>query len=181
MKKYLLSAAFVIVSLASWSQGLVPQDEGSSVTFTIRNFGVKVNGTFTGLAGGIQFNPKDLSTARFEVSVSASTVNTGIDLRDKHLKKEEYLDVEHFPIIRFVSKGVAAGAAKENFTITGDLSMKGKTKQITFPFTARQSEGATVFTGTFQINRKDFDIGGGFSMADELIVQLSVRATSDRM
>ena len=101
--KFLLALSVCCGAVSGWSQNFQPTDDGSSITFKIKNFGLTVDGYFSGLRGNIQFNPKDLPASKFEVSVSASSINTGIALRDKHLKKEAYFNVETFSEIRFVS------------------------------------------------------------------------------
>ena len=175
MKKVLLTAVALIFCFISWTQGLEPKDEGSSITFKIKNFGLQVDGSFTGLKGKIDFDPNVLSTAIFDVSVTTSTINTGIDMRDNHLRKDEYFNVKNFNTIRFVSTKVKSTDGK--LIMTGNLTIKKKTIEIKFPFTAQQVEGAWFFKGTFPLNRRDFDVGSGsFSLSDELNVQLVIRA-----
>ena len=72
-------------------------DEGSEVSLKIKNFGFNVKGTFSGPNGNIIFNPDSLEASSFDVTVDAKTVNTGIDQRDNHLRKEEYFDAEKYP------------------------------------------------------------------------------------
>src|SRR5580658_7694046 len=83
-------------------------DQGSTVTFTIKNLGFKVGGSFTGVRGKVSFDPNNLSAAGFEVSVDAASVNTDNSMRDEHLKGEDYFDAKNHPRIQFVSTGVKA-------------------------------------------------------------------------
>ena len=108
--KFLLALVTCCLSISGWSQNFQPTDEGSSVTFKIKNLGLSVEGSFTGLKGTIQFDPNDLQSSKFNVSIKAASINTGINLRDKHLKKEEYFNAANFSEIRFVSTRVEASS-----------------------------------------------------------------------
>ena len=59
----------------------------------------------------------------------------------------------------------------------GNITIKGVTKEIKFPFTFTAKDGGYLFEGEFKINRRDFGVGGkSFSISDELSVELSVFA-----
>jgi polyisoprenoid-binding protein YceI len=151
-------------------------DSRSTVKFSIKNLGITVNGSFSGLSGNIKFDENNPGTASFEATVDASSINTGIGARDRHLKKPDYLDVEKFPAISFVSEKVTR-ASDGKYIVTGNLSIKNRIKQISFPFTANAEQGGTRFTGSFSINRRDFNVGGSsITLSDNLIIFLSVFA-----
>jgi polyisoprenoid-binding protein YceI len=146
------------------------------VTFKIKNFGLWVKGSFNGLTGEIRFDQLNPSNTLFNVSVDANSIETGIDLRDNHLRKEEYLYVQNYPRIKFLSSNVMKGDNQNEWIVKGHLTIKEVTKEISFPFLVEARNGYNLFTGEFVINRRDFDVGGkSFSMADELTIQLSVK------
>ena len=153
-----------------------PADPGSSISFAIKNFGFSVKGSLTGLRGKISFDPKDLSHAAFDVSVDASTINTDNEMRDGHLKKEDYFDVEHYPGIRFVSTGVSTAGKDGSYVVSGKLTIKKQTRDLSFPFNVAPLGNDYIFSGTFTINRKDFDIGGSSTISNSLTVSLTVLA-----
>lgn len=173
MNKILLSLLLFINFLAQ-SQTYTPTEAESTVTFKIRNLGITVEGTFTGLAGVIQFDPNQLASSRFEVTVNASSLDTGIGLRNKHLKKEEYFDVNTYPHIKFISTKIES-ASTGRFTVSGKLTIKKTTREIKFDFAASKISNGYKFDGEFTLNRLDYEVGGSsFSMADELNVLLDV-------
>jgi polyisoprenoid-binding protein YceI len=175
MKTFLSLLFFVLCIISAQAQQLKPIDSKSEFKFTVKNFGLNTPGTFKGLKGSIQFNPSNISSASFNVSIDANTVNTGIDMRDNHLKSEDYFDAEKYPTINFVSTGVKAD--NNGYIISGDLTIKGITKNISFPFTAVQQNDGMLFTGNFSINRKDFDVGGGSAvLSNHVDVSLKVFA-----
>jgi polyisoprenoid-binding protein YceI len=176
MKRYFLLFLFIVFVSAIQAQ-LTPADNGSKVHFVIKNFGISTGGDFTGLSGKISFDPANLSTASFNVSVDANTVNTDIDSRDSHLRREEYFDVAHFPRISFVSTRVTKTNNSGFLYVFGKLTIKGVTKEVKFPFKAVAQNGGYLFEGNFSINRRDFGVGGkSLSMGDNLDVYLSVFA-----
>ncbi len=156
---------------------LAPTDAGSKVHFVIKNFGIKTGGDLGGLKGTIKFDPKNINAASFDVTVQVATIDTDNETRDGHLKKEEYFDAEKYPLIHIVSTELQNTTKAGSYLFTGNLTIKGTTKQIKFPFTVTSKDGGQLFTGEFEINRRDFKVGGSsVSMADKLNVSLSVFA-----
>lgn len=166
----------LLFPVAGIAQSLSLSDAESEVKFKIRNLGFNVTGTFTGLEGTIHFDPNNLAACSFEVSIDANTVNTGVDMRDNHLRKSEYFDVENYPQIRFVSVKISPGNKSGTLFIFGKLTLKNVIKDISFPFTATPTENGFLFKGEFKINRRDFKVGGGSTVADNLTVMLAVAA-----
>ena len=70
----------------------------------------------------------------FDVTIDAGTVNTSNSLRDKHIKDESYFDVKNYPRIRFVSKKIGATNKNGIYNVTGQLTIKGKSIDISLPF-----------------------------------------------
>ena len=160
-----------------WAPGqFKPVDAASSVQFKIKNLGFTINGSFSGLQGTIKFDPTHLADATVDVSIDANTVNTDNSMRDDHLRKSDYFDVKNYPLIRFVSTGIASSNKARVFFISGKLTMKDHTRDISFPFTAKPSTEGWLFNGSFTVNRREFDIGGASIIADNLEVSLNIIA-----
>src|SRR6201986_2257894 len=109
---------------ACFAQEFKPVDAGSTVGFEIKNFGFNSKGTFTGLEGKILFDPKDPSKASFDVSIDAASINTDNNVRDSHLKKDGYFEVEKYPRIRFVSTSLSGPDKNGHYTLSGKLTIK---------------------------------------------------------
>jgi len=169
----LLTQLWVAVSIA---QEYKPVDEGSAVTFEIKNMGFNTGGSFKGLDGKIVFSPNDLSKTSFDVTVDATTINTDNEMRDSHLKKESYFDVEKYPKIRFVSTGCSSPDKSGHYTLSGKLTIKNTTRDMSFSFIATPMGDDYIFKGDFQLNRKDFGVGGSSTISNHLTVSLTVRA-----
>ncbi|MBL0358024.1 MAG: YceI family protein [Chitinophagaceae bacterium] len=177
MKKLLIILLLNVCGIIGFSQIYNAVDAGSEVKFSIRNFGLTVNGSFKGLEGKISFDPASITAASFNVSMEAATVNTGNGSRDRHLKKDDYFDVAKYQKLLFLSSKVTAAAGAGNYMRQGSLTIKGITKQVSFPFTATAAANGYRFSGQFKINRSDFKVGGGsWVLSDELTVSLNVSA-----
>ena len=177
MKKIFTLILFSSFTILSISQIYTPVDEGSKVKFVIKNFGISTGGTFDGLSGTINFDPNNLSQASFTVSVDAKTVDTDVESRDNHLRREEYFYVEKYPKLLFQSTRITKTNNSDYLYMFGNITIKGTTKEIQFPFKATPKDGGYLFEGSFKLNRRDFNVGGSsISMSDNLDVSLSVYA-----
>lgn len=174
MKKNIFLFVISLFAVSFAKAQYIPTDKGSALTFKISNFGFDVTGSFTGFKGLINFDPQTITACSFDVTVDASTVNTDNNLRDEHLRDGSYFDVKNYPVIHFISSKVTASG--NSFTAYGKLTMKGKTKDISIPFTATPGTDERLFKGSFKINRKDFGIGGTSTISNELEVSLNVLA-----
>ena len=177
MNRLFIALCSMLLWVASSAQVLKPVDDESSVKFKIRNFGFNtVTGSFKGIRGTIRFSPENPGASGMDVTVDAQTVNTGINLRDNHLRKSEYFDVKKHPVIRFVSTKITPSTKAGTLFITGRLTIKNVTREISFPFTAVPQGGGYLFSGEFKINRIDFGVGESSSVSDNLTVILKVVA-----
>jgi polyisoprenoid-binding protein YceI len=177
MRGLKITAFILLMSGIVYAQKYTPADAGSKVHFVIKNFGIRTGGDFTGLKGSIVFDPNALNTSTFNVSVNSNTVDTDNSSRDKHLRKEEYFNVEKYPLLTFVSTKITKSTSAGRFYIFGSLTIKGITKAIEFGFSATPTSTGYAFKGEFEINRRDFGVGGSsVSMSDNLKVTLDIAA-----
>lgn len=161
----------------------------SEIGFKVRHFLSKTPGRFAKFQGTIQIDEKDLSRSSVEVSIDTASVNTDNESRDKHLRSADFFDAERFPAMTFKSTSVRE-VAKGRLEVTGDLTLRGVTRRITFPITnvgvINSPFGdvrAGFIDGTLRINRKDFGVSwnkvldtGGTMLSDEVDISLNVEA-----
>lgn len=175
-----MKAVFIAIVLVTGfftlnAQEYKPVDEQSEVKFTIKNFGINTNGTLKGLKGSIKFDAANISASSFDVAVDVKTINTGVDARDNHLRREEYFDAAKYPLIRFTSTSIEKTG--EGYIAKGNLTIKDVTKSISIPFTTSEKGVGMIFSGEFNINRKDFGVGGSSAvMGSNVNVSLKVFA-----
>jgi len=168
--------AFVSSYAQSTGHSFLPADDGSTISFKIKNFGFNNQGTFKGLHGTITWDPQNVAADSFDVSIDAASVNTDNDMRDNHLRKDTYFDVEKYPRIRLVSTAVSVVDRNGHYKFTGKLTIKGTTKEISFPFLATPAGDDYIFKGAFTINRREFDVGGSSTLGNDVTVSLTVLA-----
>jgi polyisoprenoid-binding protein YceI len=157
-------SAFTAASFQEWKIGT-----GYSVKFTSG----EPSGQFNDLKGTLIFDPADLAHAKFDVSVDASTINTGNGMMNTHAKSAEWFDVQRYPFIRFTSESFEKTAS--GYVVKGTLDMHGVQKLITIPFTFSNN----VFAGSFDVNRLDYNINTAQPKrgATELKIEINVPVT----
>jgi len=144
------------------------------VSFKIKNAGLTVDGTIKGLIGTILFDNKNLSQSSLNVSLNATSVNTGNKTRDGHLQKDEYFDGAVHPKITFKSTKIDKTAT--GFVATGELTIKGVTKIIKLPFNYTENGAGGTFNGTVILDRRDFGVGGSsWIMGDDVSISISIK------
>lgn len=139
----------------------------SAPQFAVRHGGIStVRGAFGKLSGTVQYDPADPTKTVIDVTIDANTVDTRVEGRDKDLRSPNFFDVEKFPTITFKSKRVEA-AGKGKLKVTGDLTIKGVTKEIVLdvdgPNGPNKDPRGNMHMGaaaTAQLSRKDFGVSG---------------------
>jgi polyisoprenoid-binding protein YceI len=145
----------------------------SKVKFTIKNAGIKVDGSFSGLDLILNFEEQSLSNS-FKASVKTNTINTGIDARNNHLKKENYFNVDKFPLINIESNKITS-VGNGKYLANCTIKIKGVSKSIPIPFTYNYINNTGVFKSSFVLNRLDFKVGeSSFVLSDDVLIQLDL-------
>ncbi len=146
----------------------------SSVTFKIKNAGIGVDGSFKGFQGSVDFDPNNLSSSKFDVSVNSKTVDTDNDTRDNHLREDEYFGVEKHPKISMKSTKIEK-SSDGKYKATFDLTLKGKTKSVSFPFSYNKTSTGYKLSGSFEIDRRDYGVGGSsWILSDDVKVFINL-------
>ena len=172
MKKLNIVLAFTFITLfAIAATGWAPTT--GSVKFSIKNAGISVDGSFSGIKASVKFDESDLSNSSIYASVESNTVNTGIDKRDEHLKKAEYFDVAKYPKIEMKSTSITK--SKNGFIGEFNVTIKGKTKSVKMPFTFDNQGETGKFSGTMKLDRLDFNVGeSGFILGDDVKLKITL-------
>jgi polyisoprenoid-binding protein YceI len=159
----------------------------SSAQFAVRHLGISiVRGAFTNVSGTVQYDPANLEKTSIQAFITAASVDTRFEMRDRELRSEDFLDVERYPTITFASKKVeAAGAGK--LKIIGDLTIHGITKEVVLdaegPLSTLTDPSGNKRMGasaTTKINRNDFGVSGlPDIVGDEISITLDVEMTKE--
>lgn len=154
--------------------------ENSKIEFVGSKVTGSHNGSFRKFSGTIDFSGQP-ETSRVNITIEAASIEADDPGLTKHLKTPDFFDVEKFPQTTFVSTAIKPGGEKgATHTITGNLTMHGVTKSITFPANIAIAPEAITVDSTFSINRKDFGINYAGAadnlIRDEVLLTLKVRA-----
>jgi polyisoprenoid-binding protein YceI len=161
----------------------------SSVHFSVRHLVIaKVRGSFGRWSGTIQVPDGDFSKATVSVAIDASSIDTGVADRDKHLKSADFFDVETHPELRFIGKRVQPRSGAE-IDVVGDLTIKGITREVILRVEqhgqAKDPWGnvRAAFTAKTTIDRKDFGLTwnqvletGGVMVGDRVEIEADIEA-----
>jgi polyisoprenoid-binding protein YceI len=153
----------------------------STFEFAVRQVVVStIKGAFSGVSGTIYFDPDDPAACSVNAVVDISTLNTHHPGRDAKILGDGFFEVESYPTASYVSTGVRR-AGDGRYEVTGDLTLRGVTKPVTFDATFEgthlQVDGTPrgAFIATSSINRTDFGFslgnqlpGGGMTHSDEV-------------
>ncbi len=152
---YLLYFAFLGLST---SVAFIPTDhfevaDGYSIDFKSKD----PSGTFKKMEGDIDFDALNLESSKFNLKIDVSSISTGNGMQNKKAQTEEWFDAKKHPMIKFVSTKVEKKGS--DYSIVGNLTMKGITKTVTIPATLSESGNKITFKGNFNVNRMDFKVG----------------------
>lgn len=139
----------------------------SHASFTIRHMVItNVRGEFQKVSGTVKLDEKDVSKSSVEATIDATSIDTRVPDRDKHLRSADFFDVEKFPTITFKSTKVQK--AGKGLKVTGDLTMHGVTKPVVLdvegPTAAIKDPWGKTRRGlaaSTTINRRDFGLTWG--------------------
>jgi polyisoprenoid-binding protein YceI len=149
----------------------------------------KVRGQMQIKEGWIEVDNDNLSTAKVDVVLDAATIDTGVEMRDNHLRSADgHFDVANYPTITFKSKRVG-GEDPSNFRVIGDLTIHGTTKEValnaSFNGEGKDPRGnrRVSFEAETKLNRKDYGLTwnqaletGGVILGDEVKLEIGVEA-----
>ncbi len=188
-----LLAAAITVASASAAQAAPVWNIDSSHSdagFSIKHLMISnVKGSFTNVTGTVEYDGKNPNSIKVDATIDTTTVNTGDNGRDEHLRGADFFAAEKFPKMTFKSKKVKS-LGKGKFALTGDLTIKGITKEVTLTVDGPSKEvkdpwGNTKIaaSASTKIQRKDFNItynkamdNGGTVIGDDVAITLEIEA-----
>jgi len=160
----------------------------SHASFTVRHMIISnVRGDFGKLSGKLTLDEKDVTKSSVEASIDVTTIDTREPKRDEHLRSPDFFDAAKFPTLTFKSTKVEK-AGKGALKVTGDLTMRGVTKQVVLKVTGPTAEVKDPYgnlrrgvAATTKLNRMDYGVafsavleGGGAVVGNEVSVELEV-------
>ncbi len=171
------------------SKEFYPIDNAHSyIEFSVKYMGyAKIKGNFEKFKGTFRYDENDVSKTSASLHVTAGSIDTDNERRDKDLKSDDWFDIEKFPSISFRSK--VSRATDFGFEIVGDLTIKTITEEVIVKMNKAsgvlkdtRGDHQVILSGEITINRSDFGIEGkkwsaikeGIAgVADEIAIEIS--------
>ncbi|MGH3684241.1 MAG: YceI family protein [Pseudonocardiaceae bacterium] len=151
----------------------------------------KVRGAFNEFEGIAVLDGDNPANSTTKVTIKTASIDTRNAQRDEHLRGNDFLAMDSYPEITFVSTAVRQ-TGDTSFELTGDLTIRGVTNAVTIPVTY---EGAATdpfgnlrvgFEGSVTINRKDYGVTwnaaletGGVLVSDKIVLEFEVSAVKN--
>jgi polyisoprenoid-binding protein YceI len=155
----------------------------TTVEFTVRNLFFTVRGHLNALIGAILVDESDITRSAVRATISAASINTGSKRRDSHLRSSEFLKVNDYPGIEFQSSKVGPGKDRDTLSVTGILTIRGKSKEIQLDVSevdrsqSPQGEEVIYYCATGEIDRHAFGITYGRGLIGRTLkVTINVQA-----
>jgi len=135
--------------------------DASRISFGYSQMNVNMDGSFGEMkASHFSFDPENPEAARVAIEISLASVDAGYAEANAELEKGEWLDLANHPVATFQSSKVEA-LGDNRYQVTGELSIKGRSKEVAVPVTFKEDGGTGIFEGSFTFQRADFGIGEG--------------------
>jgi polyisoprenoid-binding protein YceI len=158
MKKnsILLLCIGLLLSSVARSQSIITD---ADITFKIKNIGFNVDGSFSKSYIETDFSSENSSLWKLKGHVEVSTIDTDSKKRDEHLLKDDFFDAENHPLLSLQTKKFNK-IADDLYSVEVELTIKNVTKTLKVPFRIVKTKTNEEFYAYFEINRKDFNVGG---------------------
>ena len=175
----LLASASVNSGAAEFSE---VQPSRSTITFAYKQMGVPMEGKFNKFSARIAFDPAKANSAQASIEVDLASIDTGFSESNDEIAGKLWFNTKVFPIAQFVSTGVKT-LGNNRYEALGKLAIKGKSLDVSAPFTFMQEGSVAVFDGSFNLKRLDYAIGEGLwadlgTVANEVQVVFHIVASA---
>src|SRR5579862_7221401 len=163
--KFMLAALVAGLGFTSLARGddykVDPMHAG--ITFKISHLGLSwIQGRFDEFGGDFTIDTANPEKSSFKMNINPASIDTNNQKRDDHLRSPDFLNAKQFPAMQFKSTSVRP--TKGGYEVTGDFTMHGVTKPVTFELlggrtTEMQGATRTGFSSEFTLRRADFSVG----------------------
>jgi polyisoprenoid-binding protein YceI len=151
------------LALAPWAQAVemnAVDTDHSGLSFVVREMGVPVDGRFRKFTAQLSFDPARPAAAKAAIDLDLASIDAGSAEANDEVVGKAWFDTKDYPTARFVSTGVKP-LGGNRYELSGRISIKGRTRDVSAPFTFTPQGAGGLFDGAFVIKRADFAIGEG--------------------
>ncbi len=179
MTRYLIGASILAATVCSATAlaggNFALSGKNTKIEFTGTKVNGKHEGGFKDLTGTASVTGADPTTLKLEVEIDTTSLYTDTPKLTQHLKSSDFFSVKTYPRAKFVATKVAK--AGDGYTVTGELTLLGKTKTVSFPARITAGADGLSLSSQFEINRQDFGMSYGTGKVnDQVQLKVSVNA-----
>lgn len=183
MKKAILGLAALFLALPALASAETWEIDNahSTVTYKIRHLLTNFTGSFSTVAGTIEFDPENPAAGSVEVTIPVSSVETHNEKRNGHLQSEDFFDAANHPNLTF--KSTKFVQAEDGLKVEGILNMRGVDKPVTLDVDFLGTMGDVAgFSASTKLNRQDWGINwnkaldNGSLLGDDVTIQIEIEA-----
>jgi len=172
--RFLTSRVLFLLAGVLLAQGSLANDwqvdrQTSTIGFVATYDESPFEGYFTDFTANIRFNPASPAGGSFEVIINIASVDTNSTDRDEGMLEADWFDAERFPRANFSSNAFERLDSENEFTVSGDLTIKGITRPLAATFSWMPAEDSAHLQGQALVSRGDFNIGDGDWTEDDTI------------
>jgi polyisoprenoid-binding protein YceI len=167
-------------STGAFAAPLKTDPAASRVAAVFKQMNVPVEAPFRTFSAQIDYDAAKPAAAKASIDITTASFDIGDAMYNKEVAKKDWFNSAQFPKASFVSTAIApAGAGKLN--VSGKLTLKGKSANVTFPLTVKAEGGKQIFEGQLPIKRLAYNIGEGewkdtSMVADEVVIKFRITA-----
>lgn len=176
-----IAALLAATALVAGAVPLKTDVAHSSVAATFKQMNVPVDASFKRFTAQIDYDPAHPEKATARVDIDTASFDMGEAEYNKEVAKKDWFNSSQFPKASFVSTAIRPGGAGK-LNVSGKLTIKGRTQDVSFPLSVKPEGGRQVFEGQLPIKRLAFNIGEGewkdtSMVADEVVIKFHVAAS----
>ena len=183
MKQIFSLVLIAFLSTTTFAQTTWKADPAhTQVSFGITHLGIsEVEGKFNEFDGSITASQDDFSDARYNIVIQVPSINTGIEMRDDHLRNPDFFDAEKYPEMTFTSNS-SKKVGDGKYEVTGDLTFHGITKPVTLDVwhrgTIENPQSGDIISGFAikgNVKRSDYNLGADFPeavLSDKVVIDV---------
>jgi len=158
------------------------QPAKSSLSFVSKQMNVPVEGQFKSFGSKLAFDPARPAAAKAELEIDLASIDAGSKDANDEVAGKAWFNTKAFPVAKFVSSAVKP-LGNNRFEVSGKMTIKGRTLDLTTPVTVTQQGNSASFDGSLVLKRADYGIGDGIwadfgTVANEVQIKFRLVATA---
>lgn len=180
-----IAGALLLIAMLPYAAASAPiMKEDSRIDFISRQMGVPIKGGFGKFDADVNFDPADPGKSSASITIYLDSIDAGSDEATIEIKRKPWFHTASYPRAEFRSSSLKE-TGPGRYVVNGTMTIKGREKEASAPFTAKKAGDSWVFEGRFVIKRLDFGIGEGAwsdtgTVADEVEILFRFKAPAVR-